>query len=256
MYFQKIARELTCGSDDTGRISDFVRPEYILDDSADDEDHPLSAFNPDENEDTFQLKMPQQIENLVEQPLEQPLPEVDEQPMPVLDDDSEDVDGADDVEEVPEAELAESARLQNLDQPPALAAQPRKQTPIETAVTSKPRQSRNKVTKHGHTVPALPLSLMRRLANDAMPRIKGKKSKIGRDSLKAIEQATEWFFEQVGEDLEAYSNHARRKKRVTEDDMHMLMRRQRLIVPGHDLRALAEKYLPPDALLDLDLPDR
>lgn len=89
----------------------------------------------------------------------------------------------------------------------------------------KPRKQKYKLSRHNLKVPALPSSLQKRLANSALSAIGRRKSKIGRDSLRAIEQATEWFFEQVGEDLEAYSNHAGRKKRVDEGDVVALMKR-------------------------------
>ena len=45
----------------------------------------------------------------------------------------------------------------------------------------------------------------------------------------ALEQATEWFFEQVSEDLDSYASHGRRKKRIDTDDVLLLMRRQRVL---------------------------
>lgn len=90
---------------------------------------------------------------------------------------------------------------------------------------SKARKQKYKLSQHNLKVPALPSSLQKRLANSSLSAIGRRKSKVGKDSLQAIEQATEWFFEQVGEDLEAYSNHAGRKKRVDELDVMALMKR-------------------------------
>jgi histone H3/H4 len=82
-----------------------------------------------------------------------------------------------------------------------------------------------------------------------------RKPAIDRASLKALEQATEWFFEQVGEDLEAYSNHAGRKKRIDASDVLTLMRRQRVLKGDGKLGDFAIENLPPEALVELDMPD-
>ena len=74
--------------------------------------------------------------------------------------------------------------------------------------------------------------------------------------MKALEQATEWFFEQIGEDLEAYSKHAGHRKRVDESDVLMLMRRQRVVTEPGALRELAREFLPRDVRKELDLPDQ
>lgn len=90
---------------------------------------------------------------------------------------------------------------------------------------------------------------------DSMTRIGKKRPTINRESLAALEQATEWFFEQVGEDLEAYSNHAKRRKRIDDTDVVTLMKRQRVIGRQQSLEDLAQEFLPDEVLVDLDLPD-
>ncbi|ERF76818.1 hypothetical protein EPUS_07998 [Endocarpon pusillum Z07020] len=132
----------------------------------------------------------------------------------------------------------------------------RQLTEIEAAApTRAPRRKKLKLTRKGHTVPALPSSLIKRVAIDSMTRIGKKKPVISRESLTALEQASEWFFEQVGMDLEAYSNHAKRRKRIDDTDVLTLMRRQRMIGRGQSLAQLAEELLPDEVFLDLDLPD-
>lgn len=129
-------------------------------------------------------------------------------------------------------------------------------TEIEAAApSSAPRRKKLKLTRKGNSVPALPSSLVKRVAIDSMMRIGRKKPHISRESLTALEQATEWFFEQVGEDLEAYSNHAKRRKRIDETDVLTLMKRQRVIGRGQVLAELADEFLTDEVLLDLDLPD-
>jgi hypothetical protein len=73
--------------------------------------------------------------------------------------------------------------------------------------------------------------------------------------MKALEQATEWFFEQVGEDLEAYSDHARGRKRVDASDALLLMRRQNALKFPGKLAEAARKCLPEKVLAELTLPD-
>lgn len=82
-----------------------------------------------------------------------------------------------------------------------------------------------------------------------------KRPTISRESLAALEQATEWFFEQVGEDLEAYSDHAKRRKRIDEADVLTLMRRQRVIGGGRTVEGLAQEFLPDEVLLDFNIQD-
>jgi histone H3/H4 len=128
-------------------------------------------------------------------------------------------------------------------------------TPMEAVNARKPRRKRVKLTRHGIAIPALPSSLIKRVAIESMRRRGKQKPAIDRASLKALEQATEWFFEQVGEDLEAYSNHAGRTKRIDASDVLTLMRRQRVLKGDGKLGDFAFEHLPPSALLELDLPD-
>ena len=128
-------------------------------------------------------------------------------------------------------------------------------TLIEKTVPRPTRRRRAKLTCRGNVIPSLPSSLIKRIAVASLSRVSKRKSKIDRNSLKALEQATEWFFEQVGEDLEAYSNHAGRRKRVDPSDVLTLMRRQRVVGRGKRLQDLASEHLPPEMLAELELPD-
>lgn len=132
----------------------------------------------------------------------------------------------------------------------------RQVTTIEAAASPHaPRPKKLKLTRKGNTVPALPSSLVKRTAIDSMTRIGKRRPTVSRESLAALEQATEWFFEQVGEDLEAYSDHAKRRKRIDDTDVITLMKRQRVIGRGRTLAELAQEFLPDKVLLDLHLPD-
>lgn len=146
--------------------------------------------------------------------------------------------------------------------------QPSHPDPSSQASTSRPmskheaaapgggcRRKKLRLTTKGNTVPTLPSSLIKRVAIDSMTRPGKRRPTIARDSLVALEQATEWFFEQVGEDLEAYSDHAKRRKRIEDADVVALMKRQRMIGRGQGIEDLAQELLPEEALIDLHLPD-
>jgi len=140
--------------------------------------------------------------------------------------------------------------------PQSSPPQNRTLTAIEAAGAARaPRRRKLKLTKHGIAIPALPSSLIKRLAIESMTKRGKRKPAIDRASMKALEQATEWFFEQVGEDLEAYSTHAGRKKRIDASDVLTLMRRQRVLKERGALREAARDCLPPKARLELDLPE-
>ena len=126
---------------------------------------------------------------------------------------------------------------------------------IKNAASRVPRKKRTKLTRHGTVVPALPSSLIKRLATEAMTKKGRKKPRLDRASVVALEQATEWFFEQVGEDLAAYSNHAGRKKTVDASDVVTLFKRQKAFKEPDALQAFAEEHLEAKALAELELPE-
>lgn len=166
---------------------------------------------------------------------------------------TEDNDGSERAAEDPSSMSLQQSPSPGPQSPDAIT---RQMTQIEAAGPSRgPRRKKLKLTHNGKTVPALPSSLVKRVAVDSMTRMGKKRPTINRESLAALEQATEWFFEQVGEDLEAYSNHAKRRKRVDNVDVLVLMRRQRVLGQGQSLEDLAQEYLSDEILLDLDLPD-
>jgi histone H3/H4 len=87
-----------------------------------------------------------------------------------------------------------------------------------------PRTKRDKkISKHGIEYPSLPPAVIKRLAQ-TFAKTSGVKAKIGADTLAAITTASDWFFEQLGDDLSAYAKHAGRKT-IDETDMVALMRR-------------------------------
>lgn len=89
---------------------------------------------------------------------------------------------------------------------------------------SKRTRKQKKLSRHGIPVPLLPTGVVKRLATRFARTGAGRKAKINKETLAAIEQASEWFFEQASEDLAAYSRHAGRKT-IDESDVVALMRR-------------------------------
>lgn len=86
------------------------------------------------------------------------------------------------------------------------------------------RQRREmRTSKSGHDYPSFPSAVVKRLAN-GLAKSQGANAKISKDTLLALVQATDWFFEQVGEDLAAYAQHAGRKM-IEDRDMIALMKR-------------------------------
>ena len=97
------------------------------------------------------------------------------------------------------------------------------------AVTAKRAEVRGstkksiKVSKYGIEYPSLPPAVVKRLAQN-FAKASGAKGKITPDAMKSIMQASDWFFEQLGEDLQAYAKHAGRKT-IDESDVLTLMKR-------------------------------
>lgn len=81
-----------------------------------------------------------------------------------------------------------------------------------------------RLSKYGIVVPNLPTGVVKKLATRFARRKAGSNTKLNKDAISAIEQATSWFFEQASNDLAGYSKHAQRKT-IDESDVTMLMRR-------------------------------
>ncbi|KAI9703268.1 MAG: hypothetical protein M1836_007834 [Candelina mexicana] len=107
-----------------------------------------------------------------------------------------------------------------------------------------------KISKHGIQYPSLPVGVVKKVASRFARAVGSGKSKINRDTLGALVNATEWFFEQVGDDLGTFAQHAGRKT-IDETDMITLMRRQRQVTDTTTPFSLAQKLLPRELLHDL-----
>jgi histone H3/H4 len=137
---------------------------------------------------------------------------------------------------------------------------------------SRRTRKQKKLSRHGIPVPLLPTGVVKRLATRFARTGASSKTKINKETLAAIEQASEWFFEQASEDLAAYSRHAGRKT-IDESDVVALMRRyvpvfpyaaenisnsasicrQRHVNSTNTVFSLAQKHLPKELLQDIRL---
>ncbi|KAH7109083.1 centromere kinetochore component CENP-T-domain-containing protein [Dendryphion nanum] len=100
------------------------------------------------------------------------------------------------------------------------------QSPDRTVtVQQKPRRQRRevKISRSGIEYPSFPAATVKRLAGN-FTKSQGGKAKIGVDTLAALVETTDWFFEQMGEDLAAYAQHAGRKG-IEEADVIAVMKR-------------------------------
>jgi histone H3/H4 len=109
--------------------------------------------------------------------------------------------------------------------------------------------------------------VVKKLAAASAKTAGNSKAKLSKEALDAIMQASDWFFEQVSEDLGAYAAHAGRKT-IEESDVITLMTRFVWIIiykDHHDLISyrqrqtnatttpfsLAQKHLPRELLQEL-----
>jgi histone H3/H4 len=103
---------------------------------------------------------------------------------------------------------------------------PGPQSPVRNVPKLNTRTAEKKPLKRsrfGLEYPSLPSAVIKKLAS-GFSRSFGGNGKINKETLVALTDASDWFFEQVSEDLAAYADHARRK-RIEEADVITLMKR-------------------------------
>lgn len=88
----------------------------------------------------------------------------------------------------------------------------------------KPKKKHKRISRHGEEYPPLPPAFVRRVAHRAVQTSGLSNHRISSDVLAALTQASEWFFEQLGDDLGAYAEHAKRTV-IEESDVLTLMKR-------------------------------
>ncbi|KAF4309538.1 hypothetical protein GTA08_BOTSDO02218 [Botryosphaeria dothidea] len=134
------------------------------------------------------------------------------------------------------------------------ASIPRSASPtLQSKKQVQARRKSLKVSRYGTSYPSLPSSVVKRIATSFARLHSGPTTKLSKDTLDAISQASDWYFEQVGEDLSSYAEHAGRKT-IEEADVVALMSRQRQISASITPFSLAQKYLPRELLQEIRMP--
>ncbi|PTB80136.1 hypothetical protein M440DRAFT_1369053 [Trichoderma longibrachiatum ATCC 18648] len=89
----------------------------------------------------------------------------------------------------------------------------------------RPRKKKKaRISRHNIEYPQLPAAFVRQVAHTAMQTTGFVNQRISADTLEALTQASDWYFEQLGDDLAAYANHANRRT-IEERDVITLMNR-------------------------------
>lgn len=96
--------------------------------------------------------------------------------------------------------------------------------PFRAERSSGPRSMRRRISRHGIEYPPLPPAFVKRVAQTALQSSGLRNHRISADVLDSLTQASEWYFEQLGDDLGAYAAHAKRKT-IDESDVVTLMLR-------------------------------
>lgn len=94
------------------------------------------------------------------------------------------------------------------------------------------RKKRKRVSQHGIEYPPLPSAFVKKVAQTALQSSGLSSTRISADTLVALTQASEWYFEQLGDDLGAYAGHAKRKT-IEDSDVATLMRRYVFLLKIH-----------------------
>ncbi|WJG35508.1 centromere kinetochore component CENP-T-domain-containing protein [Fusarium oxysporum Fo47] len=90
-------------------------------------------------------------------------------------------------------------------------------------------KKRKRVSQHGIEYPSLPPAFVKRVAQTALQSSGLSNQRLSAETLDALIQSSEWFFEQLGDDLGAYADHAKRRT-IEESDVFTLMKRNSNIV--------------------------
>ena len=76
----------------------------------------------------------------------------------------------------------------------------------------------------GIPYPSLPVGIIKKLALPFVRSSAGRVAKLNKEALASLEQASDLFFKQVGEDVITYTDHAGRKT-INDTDVVILMKR-------------------------------
>ncbi|KAI9050345.1 hypothetical protein LZ554_005511 [Drepanopeziza brunnea f. sp. 'monogermtubi'] len=186
------------------------------------------------------------VEDVVEHVLEDPEESGDEEPVEEELEDELEVEGMDGVE----AGHEDESRLDVTGADLSMADTTMQEAESAALAPKAGKKKKIKLSKHGLQYPSLPAGVVKKLATKFARTSGNSKAKINKETLEAIMQASDWFFEQVSDDLEAYATHAGRKT-IDESDMVTLMARQRQTNATTTPFSLAQRYLPRELLQEL-----
>lgn len=204
-----------------------------------------TAFTGDDTENTFVFTVPQR--QMQDEGLTYHVPD-----SPIGDSENYDLDGVDGIDAEDPEELEEPEEPKELEP----SSSDPKQADVEMSLHDTTVQSMDasvlevqqkavekkkvKVSRHGIQHSSLPAGVVKKLATTYARTSGNSKAKISKDTLDAIMQASDWFFEQVSDDLGAYAKHAGRKT-IDESDVVTLMKRS--VFPSSMALAKSNFYL-------------
>jgi len=172
----------------------------------------------DDTETTFLLPLPQR-DSLPGRPSEGEIDEVDE-------DENEYDDTRDQSAEADDQEGSEVDQIDEEEEDVTMGDPAIVQS---EKVSSKRKKShkikkRLKISRYGIQYPSLPVRVVKKIATTFLKTSGNGNAKLSKDTIEAIMQASDWFFEQVSDDLGTYAQHASRKT-IDETDVVTLMKR-------------------------------
>ena len=236
MFFTESLRSSHENSDDT---EDLRR--LIARDQADlTQDDSLQADNRLLDDSTFRFDIPLDLQ--VDEN-EEPEPAVEGDEMPSDAESAPEVEEAQEVlEDIPSSPSSEAEIEEN-----AVTSAKSMQRPNDK--TTRKRKSLRE-SRYGIPIPNLPVGVVKSIAGSFMGSSSKRSRKLNKDAVAALVQASDWYFEQLGEDLAAYSKHGGRKT-IDETDVVTLMKRQRLLSSTSTPFSLGQRFLPRELLQEL-----
>ena len=114
--------------------------------------------------------------------------------------------------------------IENQDEPDVLLNESWLPKPKSSAKIRERKAKPLKISRHGISYPSLPSGVVKRIASTCSRAMGMKRSNISKESLKAIMEASDRYFEQFSEDLGVFAHHAGRRK-IEESNVIAVMKR-------------------------------
>ncbi|KAF6233684.1 hypothetical protein HO173_008241 [Letharia columbiana] len=110
-----------------------------------------------------------------------------------------------------------------------------------------------KKSRQGFPYPSFPAGVTKNIASTFARSLGSKSTIIDKETLEAITEAIDQYFEQLSIDLGVFANHAGRRK-IGENDVIAVMLRQRQVSATTTPFSLAKKYLSGELLQGIRMP--